>query len=105
VARLRGEFAGHAPTGRSVALRGCGFFHVTDGKIRELSNPGSLVQAGGMSGHSRSETPSFGTCWRLLRVRAMRLSPNTGEGRQTYWVRSSLCFYCFCSLIIGDQSD
>ncbi len=28
-----GEFAGHAPTGRSFTLRGCGFFHVTDGKI------------------------------------------------------------------------
>ena len=30
----RGEFAGMAPNGRSFALRGCGFFHVTDGKIR-----------------------------------------------------------------------
>jgi steroid delta-isomerase-like uncharacterized protein len=29
-----GEFAGYAPTGRSFTLRGCGFFHVTDGKIR-----------------------------------------------------------------------
>lgn len=31
---MRGEFAGHAPTGRGFTLRGCEFFHVTDGKIR-----------------------------------------------------------------------
>src|SRR3989442_15311801 len=31
---FRGEFAGHTPTGRSFTLRGCGFFQVTDGKIR-----------------------------------------------------------------------
>jgi steroid delta-isomerase-like uncharacterized protein len=31
---IRGEFAGHAPSGRSFTLRGCEFFHVTDGKIR-----------------------------------------------------------------------
>jgi len=31
---FRDEFAGHAPTGRSFRLRGCEFFHVTDGKIR-----------------------------------------------------------------------
>ncbi len=30
----RGEFAGMAPNGRTFTLRGCGFFHVTDGKIR-----------------------------------------------------------------------
>lgn len=30
----RGEFAGMAPNGRSYTLRGCGFFHVTDGGIR-----------------------------------------------------------------------
>jgi len=30
----RGEFAGTAPNGRSFTLRGCGFFHVLDGKIR-----------------------------------------------------------------------
>ena len=30
---FRGEFAGHAPTGRSFTLRGCGLFHVVDGKI------------------------------------------------------------------------
>ena len=31
---LVGEFAGQAPTGRSFMLRGCGFFHIVDGKIR-----------------------------------------------------------------------
>jgi len=31
---FHGEFAGQAPTGRSFTLRGCEFFHVTDGKIR-----------------------------------------------------------------------
>jgi steroid delta-isomerase-like uncharacterized protein len=31
---LVGQFAGHAPTGRSFTLRGCGFFHIVDGKIR-----------------------------------------------------------------------
>jgi steroid delta-isomerase-like uncharacterized protein len=30
----RGEFAGMAPNGRSFTLRGCGFFHITGGKIR-----------------------------------------------------------------------
>ena len=30
----RGEFGGMAPNGRSFTLRGCGFFHVPDGKIR-----------------------------------------------------------------------
>jgi len=30
----RGEFAGHAPTGRGFLLRGCECFHVRDGKIR-----------------------------------------------------------------------
>jgi steroid delta-isomerase-like uncharacterized protein len=30
----RGEVAGTAPNGRSFTLRGCGFFHVLDGKIR-----------------------------------------------------------------------
>lgn len=30
----RGEFASTAPNGRSFTLRGCGFFHVLDGKIR-----------------------------------------------------------------------
>ena len=30
---MRGEFAGHAPTGRSFTLRGCGFFHLKEGKI------------------------------------------------------------------------
>src|ERR687894_1068287 len=29
----RGEFAGMAPNRRSFTLRGCGFFHVPDGKI------------------------------------------------------------------------
>lgn len=28
-----GEFAGHAPTGRSFTLRGCGFFQVVAGRI------------------------------------------------------------------------
>jgi steroid delta-isomerase-like uncharacterized protein len=32
---FRGEFAGHAPTGRSFVLQGCEFFHVTQGKIRQ----------------------------------------------------------------------
>jgi steroid delta-isomerase-like uncharacterized protein len=31
---MRGEFAGHAPTGRSFTLRESEFFHVTHGKIR-----------------------------------------------------------------------
>jgi len=31
---FRGNFGGHAPTGRRFTLRGCEFFHVTDGKIR-----------------------------------------------------------------------
>ena len=30
----RGEFGGMAPNGRFFTLRGCGFFHVPDGKIR-----------------------------------------------------------------------
>lgn len=30
----RGEFIGRAPNGKLFMLRGCGFFHVTDGKIR-----------------------------------------------------------------------
>lgn len=30
----RGEFAKISPNGRSFTLRGCGFFHITDGKIR-----------------------------------------------------------------------
>ena len=29
----RGEFGGMIPNGRSFTLRGCGFFHVPDGKI------------------------------------------------------------------------
>ena len=29
----RGEFGGMPPNGRSFTLRGCGFFHVPDGKI------------------------------------------------------------------------
>ena len=29
----RGEFAGSSPNGKSFTLRGCGFFHVVDGKI------------------------------------------------------------------------
>ena len=29
-----GEFGGMAPNGRSFTLRGCGFFHVPDGRIR-----------------------------------------------------------------------
>ena len=32
--KVVGEFAGHAPTGRSFTLRGCGFFQIVDGKIR-----------------------------------------------------------------------
>ncbi len=28
-----GEFAGHAPTGRSYEIRGCGFFNFCNGKI------------------------------------------------------------------------
>lgn len=31
---FRGEFAGHAPTGRRFTLLGCEFFYITDGKIR-----------------------------------------------------------------------
>src|SRR5262249_42978978 len=30
----RGEFAGRPGNGKSFALRGCGFFHVVDGKIK-----------------------------------------------------------------------
>ena len=30
----QGEFAEMAPNGRSFTSRGCGFFHVTEGKIR-----------------------------------------------------------------------
>src|SRR5919199_4134799 len=30
----RGEFAGMAPSGKAFTLRGCGFFHVADSKIR-----------------------------------------------------------------------
>jgi steroid delta-isomerase-like uncharacterized protein len=30
---MLGEFAGHAPTGRSFNLRGCEIFRVTDGQI------------------------------------------------------------------------
>jgi steroid delta-isomerase-like uncharacterized protein len=30
----RGEFAGHAPNGRTFAIQGCGFFHVVGGKIK-----------------------------------------------------------------------
>ena len=30
----QGKFAEMAPNGRSFALRGCGLFHVTEGKIR-----------------------------------------------------------------------
>lgn len=30
----RGKFLGMTPNGKSFVLRGCGFFHVTDGKIR-----------------------------------------------------------------------
>lgn len=29
-----GALGGHAPTGRSFTLRGCGFFHIVDGLIR-----------------------------------------------------------------------
>jgi steroid delta-isomerase-like uncharacterized protein len=29
-----GQLGDHAPNGRQFTLRGCGFFHVTDGKIR-----------------------------------------------------------------------
>lgn len=29
-----GEFAGIPPTGKKYTLRGCGFFHITNGKIR-----------------------------------------------------------------------
>ncbi|UBF26488.1 ester cyclase [Kovacikia minuta CCNUW1] len=29
-----GEFAGVAPTGKKFTLQGCGFFHITKGKIR-----------------------------------------------------------------------
>jgi steroid delta-isomerase-like uncharacterized protein len=28
-----GEFAGHPPNGHAFTLRGCGFFHVVDGRI------------------------------------------------------------------------
>jgi predicted ester cyclase len=30
----QGEFDGMAPNGRPYTLGGCGFFHVTDGRIR-----------------------------------------------------------------------
>jgi predicted ester cyclase len=30
----QGKFAEMAPNGRSFTLRGCGFFHLTEGKIR-----------------------------------------------------------------------
>jgi ketosteroid isomerase-like protein len=33
---MRGEFAGHDPTGSRFTLRGCEFFHVADGKLRLL---------------------------------------------------------------------
>ena len=32
-ATWKGEFDGMAPNGKSFTLRGCGFFHVVDGKI------------------------------------------------------------------------
>jgi predicted ester cyclase len=34
VGTWHGEFAGQVPHGNAFTLRGCGFFHVTDGKIR-----------------------------------------------------------------------
>ena len=30
----RGPFAGHPPNGRAFTLQGCGFFHVTGGRIK-----------------------------------------------------------------------
>ncbi len=30
----QGEFAGHAPNGRSFQIQGCGCFHIVDGKIK-----------------------------------------------------------------------
>ncbi len=33
-ATWRGEFAGLPPNGRTFTLRGCGFFHLVDGKIK-----------------------------------------------------------------------
>jgi steroid delta-isomerase-like uncharacterized protein len=33
-ATWRGEFAGLQPNGKTFTLRGCGFFHVIDGKIK-----------------------------------------------------------------------
>lgn len=30
---FKGEFYGNEPTGKSYELRGCGFFHIKDGKI------------------------------------------------------------------------
>ena len=33
-ATWQGEFAGSAPNGKTFALRGCGFFHVVEGKIK-----------------------------------------------------------------------
>ena len=32
----QGEFAGRGPSGYAFTLRGCGFFHVTEGKIQGL---------------------------------------------------------------------
>lgn len=31
---MRGEFAGHAPTGLTFAMQGCEVFHILDGKIQ-----------------------------------------------------------------------
>jgi steroid delta-isomerase-like uncharacterized protein len=33
-ATWRGEFAGLPPNGKTFTLRGCGFFHVVDGRIK-----------------------------------------------------------------------
>ena len=33
-ATWRGKFAGMSPNGKTFTLRGCGFFHVIDGKIK-----------------------------------------------------------------------
>ena len=33
-ATWKGEFASNAPNGKTFTLRGCGFFHVVEGKIK-----------------------------------------------------------------------
>ena len=52
----RGEFAGMPANGRSFTIRGCGFFYVTEGKIRfqrGILRQGHLVRSAGYPTHLR----------------------------------------------------